>query len=189
MESLFVTAPVGTLHSQLSCMSRIAFPSPDLWLPRRMMQQADHYPCPSCCGVVERECIYCDSGTVPNQFQVVIAGLTDDVFCAGGCSSFNGTYILDWSGGGPQQVCTWDYFFGPNCSPEGPWGLTMAVVVNRIVVQFSNQGIFGGNFGWIDQPVSLPMDCSTIIGRSLPATFRTRAWCIVTGSTCVVTAL
>lgn len=70
---------------------------------------AEWYPC--CTGESPRYCFNCQSGTVPDQWSVVISGITDDG--CGSCSGLNGTFVLDplepWDGG----FCFYRYVIDP----------------------------------------------------------------------------
>lgn len=71
---------------------------------------------PSCCGADELvsgppprvfvNCGPCADDTAPDEYQVVIAGITDDL-CTG-CSIWNGTWIVPWSSSTISE-CIWLY--------------------------------------------------------------------------------
>ena len=57
---------------------------------------------PGCC-CTSLECAACDSGTVPNQIQLVVANFVNAT-CSY-CSRANGTFVLDWVCEGNTNQC------------------------------------------------------------------------------------
>lgn len=95
--------------------SGLAVPAPEVWIPREPWRQRSliepwrwmsRRRC--CCEAGDVACDKCSGSgnNAPNQFQVVIAGLTDSL-CGGTlCSDMNDTFILS-----SISTCLWEYAF------------------------------------------------------------------------------
>ena len=72
--------------------------------------------CDECCVTTISGCDDCDSGTAPIQYQVVMAGVTDNN-CED-CDNYNATFILDEIGPVGIHDCYWR-FTDPDASCPG----------------------------------------------------------------------
>lgn len=148
------------------------------------------YPC--CCPTT---CPGCLSGTIPDEMQVVIAGVTDD---SGFCVDPDGTLVLEfkpeWDGlaaGFIQGACVWflDDSGGPSTRR---WWLFvapsygMAVWASEYPQDYPPSVVrvkYGVNLG-----ASKP-DCTTFNNQDVPFIWEDDFHCDWTNSTCTVTSL
>ena len=97
------------------------------------------YPCDECCieedPGVDCEELTCIDGDKPSQFQVVIAGITNDT-CSD-CDDLNDTYILDFKGLGFENTCGTD--LGGDCLYEYVFPSTVCGI-ERIILGLGNVG-------------------------------------------------
>ena len=146
---------------------------------------APWYPCPDCCGT---NCIHCQTGTAPNQYQIVVAGV-GNASCSD-CGDFNATWVVDFAGidGHP---CLWTYtlsstictatilsieFFNPGSPQNGSVLVAFEVsLFGTRALHFLKTNVFGA-----------PMDCEL---SSFSVGGPASSQCNISGATCTVTAL
>jgi len=83
----------------------------DMFIPKPL-RMSPGYPC--CCGeTFYEECGYCENGTVPAEWQVTLAGITNGLagICGGlntceSCDMANDTFVLTHDS---EDACTWRY--------------------------------------------------------------------------------
>lgn len=152
------------------------------------------------CGCYCGGCSLCSGGTgSPRQWQIIVADLTDDATWGENCSTYNGTFVLDFVAQVSATSCRWSYTLTPPyCEGEaghGPFDTFWLVVGDTGsivgVVFYCNAAFtecdnntWGGSAG---------PDCSAVSGASWTHSFGLASFCCqvpVPGShTITVTAI
>lgn len=152
-----------------------------------------------CCG--GGECAGCDDGDGPEEFQVVLSGITD-VGCFGSCpTDWNQTFVLERHETYDLLAeCCWGTdLFALKCSGFGNMSNIIAYIAsdgtftvqaffsdgdNACFDQTSNAGFsYSTSFTFGEIP------CSTFASESIPVATPDTFGCDTTASTCLVTAL
>jgi len=159
---------------------------PGLWLPSSPLPGALGFARRCCCGGGS-DCLRCESGTAPQQIEVVITGVTNN-FCSD-CDDWNDTWILDFVTISADDLCRWEYIIDPtSCSATFIDGRILNVGGNaQFIIAFrSPPTVLQGS--WKSNVVGSPIDCSDLAALSFsaqPIGFP----CNEDSSTCVVTSL
>ena len=147
-------------------------------------QDEEHCPCPPQELFVCRCCL---CYYLPDNFTVVLAGITNDV--CGGCAALNGTYILEWDTAfGLGLICRWSYTLGSTICGVSKLELALRCdSLHSLYVYWYNGGAWG-----ID-PFSVPtgggVDCKAVINNlNLPYHSRVGTQCNFSTGTCIATA-
>lgn len=139
------------------------------------------YPC--CCegGV---PCEACESGYGPEQFEVVINGLTNDIVCEE-CTLIDGSYILD-----PISIsglCAWQYTLIDYCSTAYLRAYVQIVGGKyRLGVQLNTSTYW--YCGWVNN-YDTPFDCTSLTDEELLTKVRQYSMCNNSSATCFISAL
>jgi hypothetical protein len=160
------------------------YPAPRVWVPRAFWS-----PSRRCCCVT---CPWC-SGTIPEQYQVVISGVTDWLpFCDECDEKLNDTFVLDQYG---------DFYTGTSCCwrYELPSAVcTDVAIAIEVWIQGDTLVVYATDDTWPNTPTNGiqwkeemnggvdPWDCE-ITNASI--SYFTEVRCRGSGSTCLVTAL
>lgn len=110
-----------------------------------------------CCGC-NLDCPICCNG--PDQVQVDTSAWFNDAFndCLD-CDSYNGTFVLDWSGSSSE--CKWNFDFVDDPCSFGGYELLLFLSAGNVFVTLETYGgelAFGTNLG----ALSVPTDCSAL---------------------------
>jgi hypothetical protein len=135
------------------------------------------YPC--CCEEEPPtvECTHCEDDEGPEEFQVVISGLTNSGGCAN-CGSLNGTYTLTYIGG-----CSWRYILPSTICTF--FGIGVNITATYIEVTVSST-VVSQTFR-LD--ITAPYNCLDIAELDVPLFFDAGPFGGCNGGTATVTAL
>lgn len=136
------------------------------------------------CPPLPFECGECRCNLLPRGgFQVVISGVTDEVFapyCAN-CPNFDGTYILDTI----VSACT----FGLTLAPSICLDTQIRVHVGSGWIMVTTQPNVGISFRKVYGPAGTPVDCRILTNESLPPRGTAKCEIFAPLATCLVTSL
>ena len=161
------------------------------------------YPCPDCCdtgtgtGTGESDCPYCTGSVLPEEFEVVIAGVTNSV-CADCLAVLNGTFVVSYlyygemwwyQFGKTLWGCQWIYESEDDyCGTPGDLRLTLFYDNPNYILE----ALFGTHWtDWTAWQVSFGSsapDCSSFDDLSLSPAGATY-YCNNASSTCAVSAV
>lgn len=145
----------------------------------------------SCCPPLCDRC----SGSMPSQFQVVIAGAADKN-CPD-CDTYDGTYVLDFQEITGPGNCRWLYEFSGPCNTT-----ELMLLISEVgdppydyQISISFDGVYGE--AWVCSPACFrkvydtKIDCSNLSNEDIPETHgdQPTSPCDWSGATCKVTAL
>lgn len=122
-------------------------------------------------------CALCDGGSASGEYVVVLSGLADE---AATCSDCNGTWVCTHTG-----VCKWTY--DTNIPNVGVCGTTDHLISFSVLLLGANYhyrgscSIYGSVYD-DDRGTSLPTDCLSLSGESLP--FSSDFNCLGVGDAC-----
>jgi hypothetical protein len=136
--------------------------------------------CPCCGGAT---CAHCDTGTMPNQVQIVVSGIAN-ASCAT-CASLNGTFILTARApiGGN---CAWQLVISEVCGPSGFTSITMQLGGTGLNIDFGHA--FLQNVRFSDGTSPEIDDCQSWSSFSV-AKGTTGTVCTNAAATCLLTTL
>lgn len=137
------------------------------------------------CDMCSVPCNFCDSGTTPTQYQIVVSGIVDDDCVT--CSGLNATYILTQGGDVAFGSCTYSYVF-PSAICTSFTAIVLSITASSYSVQFRFGGFF--HISFLLGSLANPRDCSEPNSLDIPFNSNNGfTACDGTGATCLLTAL
>lgn len=138
------------------------------------------YKC--CCPA---DCSFCNSGTVPDQYQVELSGISNQG-CSD-CTTLDGTYIIDRT-----AACVWSQAVSPAVCTFILIQVRQDSVLQETTVNFADPGLFGlKQIMWSKAGGASTIDCDAFSATDIPADVAddTSPDCDNGSSTCLLTAL